>query len=102
MSSFVMQQQRSDCSHPAVEGLEGVFDVAFGADGGHVEAVAAVSRAQLEFLHAVDEVGAVAEAGRRLHDECHIFECDEASAGTNKHEAEDKASKRIQSDDGRT
>lgn len=65
-----------------MEGLEGVFDVAFGGNRGHVEAVTAVPWGQSEFLHSVDEVRTVVMARHRLNDECLVFKCDEASAET--------------------
>lgn len=62
-----------------MEGLEGVFDVVFCCNRGHVEAMAAVSWAQFEFFHSVDEVCIIVIARHRLNDECLVFKCDEAS-----------------------
>lgn len=65
-----------------MEGLEGAFDVVFGGNRGHVEAVAAGSWGQSEFFYSIDEVGTVVMARHRLDDECLVFKCDEASAET--------------------
>lgn len=64
-----------------MEGLEGAFDVVFGGNGGHVEAVAAGSWGQSKLFHSVDEVGPGAVAWHGLNDECLVLERDEASAG---------------------
>lgn len=65
-----------------MEGLEGVFDLVFRGNRGHVETVAAVSRGQSEFFHSVDDVGTIVMTRHRLNDECLVFKCDEASAET--------------------
>ncbi|TNN50339.1 hypothetical protein EYF80_039467 [Liparis tanakae] len=44
-----------------------------GRNGGHVEAVAAGSRAECEFFHSVDVVVTVVVSGYRLDDECLVF-----------------------------
>lgn len=65
-----------------MEGLEGVSDVVFKGNGGHVEAVAAVSVGQSEVFDSVDEMCVAAAASHRLDDESLVFQRDEASVKT--------------------
>lgn len=67
-------------SHPRVEEAEGVPDLVFRRNRGHVEAVAAVALGHGELLHPVDQVRVVAVTPRRLDDEGPVFEGNEASA----------------------
>lgn len=55
--------------------------------------MAAVPLGQSELFHAVDEVRIIVTARRRLDDERPVVERNEASAGTERHENENKALK---------
>lgn len=65
-----------------MEGVERVFDVVFKGNGGHVEAVAAVSLGQSEVFHSVNEMRVAVSPVRRLDNKSPVFEHNEASAET--------------------